>query len=281
MDLAELLKAPDNGRLSMIYYGLVNCYVIRAAQEKPKAKRATLIRALLMCDDCIKLLTDKDPLMAKMWMLRGLVCMDAGEMAPAKQSFLKAHDEWKQPEATVNLSEILLKEGKYQQVIEILMPLYNLHGVYPIKGLSFDPVQLHYITLEKLGNAYAHIYKDQSAKNPGGPSEEMLESLNKAEKYYREALTFKPRVNVAAALLQILYTTNRWDELAVMARGSVNMWPGFFYGWNYLGEYETLNKFYTTAIVFFREALKLKPDFKEAQHNLNECLKIVPRMKRR
>jgi tetratricopeptide (TPR) repeat protein len=250
----------DKPRLAMLYYGVVNCYIIKASQEGPKRKAQTLVKALKTCDECIELLTNQDPLMAKMWMMRGLVCMDAGEHLAAKQSFHKAYDEWKQPEAAVNLAEIYLREKNFDKVVEILKPLENAEGAYPIRNMSYDPVQLHSLLLEKLGHAWAN--KAQASKD------NFDEYIRKAESYYRKSLDFRPSVVISDLMLQILFNTKRFDEAGFLAIKSVNTWPRFWKAWWYLSQYEMLNNRKATAKLFLQECLRLNPKVKEARHNL-------------
>ena len=264
-DIAEA-GPEDKPRLAMLYYGVVNCYVIKAGREGPRHKKQTLIKALNTCDDCIKLLEDKDPLMAKMWMLRGLVCMDAGQTAAAKQSFHKSYDEWKQPEAAVNLSELYLKEGKWDKVIEILKPLEEVEGAYPIKNMSYDPVHLHFLLLEKLGHAWAN--KAQGNKDL------FDEYIRKAEGYYRKSLQFRPSVSITDIMLQILFNTKRFDEAGFLSIKAVNRWPTFWKAWYFLSQYEMLNKREQTARLFLRECLRLNPRCQEAKHNLDMLNKV-------
>ncbi len=250
----------DKPRLAMLYYGVVNCYIIKASQEGPKRKEKTLVQALNTCDKCITLLENEDPLMAKMWMMRGLVCMDADQHLAAKQSFHKAYDEWKQPEAAVNLAEIYLREKNFDKVVEILKPLENAEGAYPIKNMSYDPVQLHSLLLEKLGHAWAN--KAQTSKD------NFDEYIRKAESYYRKSLDFRPSVVISDLMLQILFNTKRFDEAGYLAIKAVNTWPRFWKAWWYLSQYEMLNNRKATAKLFLQECLRLNPKVKEARHNL-------------
>jgi len=260
----EEIKEKREGRLSMIYYGLVNAYIILASVMKPKQKHDTLVQALNTTDECIKLLKNEDPLMAKMWMLRGTVCMDAGQELAAKQSYHKAYDEFKQPEAGINLSHIYLGEKKWNKVIEILDEINAKYkGAYPFGSLSHDPVQMHTLLLEKLGHAWAN--KGQECKNN---PEAFDEYMKKAEGYYRECLNIRPKLEIANILIQMLRNSNRLDEATFLAIKTINKWRGYFMGWYYVGEYEQMNNRPVTAKLYYRECLKLKPGHKETLHNL-------------
>lgn len=267
-DIAECKDKPEEqGRMSLLYYGIVNSLVILAGgQQNLKEKDATLVKALLMCDDCLKLLKPEDPLTAKMYVLRGIVCLDAGQQLAAKQSFHKAYDEWLQPEGAVNLAEIYLKEENWNKAIEILDKTQEkFQGNYPMSGLSYDPVQIHTLLLEKLGHAWerkSQEYKDKP--------EAFESAMRKAEQYYRACVNLRPKVEIVNILMQILRNTNRLDEATAMARKAVNKWPGYFMGWLVLADYELLHGVRETAKVFYRQVLRLKPGQKEALHNLQE-----------
>lgn len=258
-------KPHQRGRLSMLYYGLVNSLIILAGSTKdPKKKLATLVQSLNATDECIKLLKNEDPLMAKMWVMRGIICMDSNEHLAAKQSFHKAYDEWKQPEAAINLAEIYIIEKNWNKAIEILDGVLEKYkGAYPWANLSYDPVQIHSLLLEKLGHAWAN--KSQGCKDN---REAFDEYMRKAEHYYRACLDIRPKLEVLNLLIQILRNTNRLDEATFFAIKAINKWPGYFMGFYYAGEYEQMSGRNITAKIFYKECLKLKPRHKEALHNL-------------
>lgn len=265
-DIQECKDDPKQAeRMSMLYYGAVNSLVILAGgQRNPKQKMATLVQALNMVDECLKLLKPEDPLTAKMYVLRGIICMDAGQHLAAKQACHKAFDEWLQPEAGVNLAELYLREKNWNKAIEILDKIQDKYkGQYPMSGLSYDPVQIHVLLLEKLGTAWAR--KSQVCKdNP----EAFDNAMRKAEESYGACVNIRPKVDVVNVLIQILKNTNRLDEATAMARKAVNKWPGYYAGWYNLGEYEQLNGMPETAKIFYKQVLRLKPGHKEALHNL-------------
>ncbi len=266
MDIAECKDKPEEqGRMSLLYYGIVNALVILAGgQRNPKQKMAALVQALNMVDECLKLLKPEDPLTAKMYVLRGIVCLDANQHLAAKQAFHKAYDEWLQPEAAVNLAELYFKERNWNKAIEILDKVQAKYkGQYPMSGLSYDPVQIETLLLEKLGHAYAR--KSQECKNN---QEAFDENMRKAEQYYRACVNIRPKLEIVNILVQILKNTNRLDEATAMARKAVNKWPGYFGGWLLLADYEHLNGMPETAKVFYREVLRHKPGHKEALRNL-------------
>jgi len=267
-DIEEAKDDPAQaGRLSMLYYGEVNALVILAGgQRNPKQKMATLVQALNMVDECLKLLKPEDPLTAKMYVLRGIVCLDANQHLAAKQAFHKAYDEWLQPEAAVNLAELYLKESNWNKAIEILDKVQaKYNGQYPMSGLSYDPAQIETLLLEKLGHAYAR--KSQECKNN---QEAFDENMRKAEQYYRACVNLRPKLEIVNILIQILKNTNRLDEATAMARKAVNKWPGFFGGWLLLADYEQISGMPETAKVFYKEVLRHKPGQKEALNNLRQ-----------
>jgi len=241
---------------SLVYYHLVNCLLIIGGKEN-------MVKAVQYVDECLKRfkMAQDDPLLPKMWVLRGLACMDAGQMAAAKQSFLKSYDEWKHIEGAVSLAEVYMREKDYDKVIEVLTPVYELKE-FPITNIPMDTIQAECMMLEKLGFAYHH--KAEAEKD----REKIIEYIKKAETHYREYLSIRENLVIIDRLSKILRQTNRMDEAAFLTIRAVNKYTGYFSGWNNLGSYELQCKRFVTAKLFFQEALKLKPNLKEAKHNL-------------
>lgn len=241
---------------SLIYYHIVNCLLIIGGEKN-------MVQAIKYIDECIYglKLKDTDPLLPKMWVLRGIACMDANQMLAAKQSFHKAYDEWKHIEGAVNLGEIYMREKNWDKVIEILTPIYDLKE-FPITNIPMDTVQAECMMLEKLGMAYHH--KAENTRD----EKEIVEFIRKAEHHYREYLSIRSKLLVVDRLSIILRQTNRMEEAAGLTVKAVNQFPGYWTGWFNLAQFELANKRANTARLFLEETLRLKPDNKEARHNL-------------
>lgn len=245
---------------TLLYYGLVNSLLLLKGKKN-------LERAINLIDEMFETLKPKndDPITPKMWMLRGAALVDLGQVLAAKQSLHKAFDEWRQPEAAVQLGSIYIDEKNYDRAIEVMETLHKKDGVYNVANTSIDPVQVDSILCQKLGDAYlAKANTDKSKR---------IECAKKAEEYYRQSLNVKPN-NVLAAdrLCQILRNTNRVNEASFITVNLVNKFPSYWVGWFNLGQDELFSNRPETAKLFFRRALELKKDYKEARHNLNMLL---------
>jgi tetratricopeptide (TPR) repeat protein len=248
--LLDLQDSPH----SLTYYHIVNCLLIIGGHEN-------MLQAVKYVDECLEKfqLKKEDPLTPKMWVLRGVACMDAKQDLAAKQSFHKAYDEWQHPEAAVNLAELYLREKNYDKVLEILKPIYELKE-FPLSNIPMDVVQAECMMLQKMGEAY---YQKAMLKT-GTPAD-----VQKAEQHFREHLTVRQNLMVIDRLCQILRNTGRQDEAAFLTRNAVNKFRGYYIGWQNLGVYEIDKKCYGTAKLFLKECLRLKPGHPEAKHNLN------------
>lgn len=252
--LLEDLK--DNPH-SLVYYHLVNCLLIMGGEEN-------ILKAIQLIDECLEKhkLEGKDPLLQKLWTLRGIACMDAKQTLAAKQSLHKAWDEWRNIEAGVNLAEVYIREDNLDKALEILEEIYKLKE-FPVTNIPMDVIQSECLMLEKMGDCY--LKKWGKEKKP--------EHLKRAEQHYREHLTVRPKLTIVDRLCKILRDTGRFQEAATITHGAVNMWPGYFVGWSNLASYELQGKKYHTARVFLQECLRLKPDWQEAKYNLEMLYK--------
>jgi tetratricopeptide (TPR) repeat protein len=253
-----LLDLQDNPH-SLAYYHIVNCLLIIGGYDN-------MLKAIKYVDECLEKfqLKKEDPLTPKMWVLRGVACMDAKQDLAAKQSFHKAYDEWQHPEAAVNLAELYLREKNYDKVLEILKPIYELKE-FPLSNIPMDVVQAECMMLQKMGEAYYQ----KAMLNTGTPAD-----VQKAEQHFREHLTVRQNLMVIDRLCQILRNTGRQDEAAFMTRNAVNKFPGYFIGFQNLGAFEIDKKCFVTAKLFLKECLRLKPEHPEAKHNLEMIEKI-------
>jgi tetratricopeptide (TPR) repeat protein len=181
----------------------------------------------------------------------------------AKQSFHKAYDEWKHPEAAVNLAELYLREKNYDKVLEVLKPIYELKE-FQLSNIPMDVIQAECMMLQKMGEAYyqKHLVDGK------------MDNLQQAERLFREHLTVRDNLMVIDRLCQILRNTGRQDEAAFLTRNAVNKFRGYYIGWGNLGAYEIDKKCYHTAKLFLKECLRLKPGHPEAKHNLGMIEKM-------
>jgi len=97
---------------------------------------------------------------------------------------------------------------------------------------------------------------------------ERIEYIKMAEKFYREFLSVRMNLYVIDKLTNILRNTGRWDEASFWTIKACNLFPNYYAGWVNLGAYEIESKRFETAKMFLERALKIKPDYKEAQQNL-------------
>lgn len=252
-----LLDLQDNPH-SLTYYHVVNCLLIIGGHEN-------MLQAVKYVDECLEKfpMDNKDPLLPKMWVLRGVACMDAKQDLAAKQSFHKAYDEWKHPEAAVNLAELYLREKNHDKVLEVLNPIYALKE-FQLSNIPMDVIQAECMMLQKMGEAYyqKHLIDGK------------MEHLQQAERLFREHLTVRDNLMVIDRLCQILRNTGRQDEAAFLTRNAVNKFQGYFIGFSNLGAYEIDKKCFVTAKLFLRECLRLKPGHPEALHNLKMIEKM-------
>ena len=264
-----LLDMKDNPH-SLVYWGIVNNLVIAGGKKN-------LEQAIKYIDECFKKcgLKPEDPLTPKMWVMRGIACQDAGQHLAAKQSYHKAFDEWQHPEAAINLAELYMREKNYDKVIEILSPLYK-SGQIPMSNISCDPIQIELLMLRKLGDCY--WFKAAAEKDDAAQTKLLLQ----AEVHYRENLSLrKYDLETADRLCDILRRTGRIGEANIITVVMVNKYQNYSAGWYNLAMTELMNKRYITAELFLREAVRWKPDYQEAKHNLQEVRKVLYGKKRR
>ena len=159
--LEEIKENPQ----SLTYYHIVNCLMIMGGKEN-------IEQAIRYIDECFEKfqLKHEDALTPKMWVLRGVCCMDQKQYLAAKQSFHKAYDEWQNPEAAVNLAKLYAMEKNWKRVIEILNPIYELKQ-FQLGNIPFDPIQVECMMLESLGDAYYFQAIEKEEPNDRGIEE--------------------------------------------------------------------------------------------------------------
>jgi GT2 family glycosyltransferase len=263
-----LLKDYKAGKAhSLTYFGLVNCYLLTQKKED-------YLIALKLVDECFEKchLTKDDPLTPKMWVLRGGSCFlyyrvtkEASSLAGARQSFLKAWDEWRHPEAAVSLAEVLMIEKDFDKAIVVLTELLKLDNVR-IGNVPIDMEEVEVTMLGLLGDCWLEKSKDKTLtvkKDEPTP-------LQKAEEYYSKCLLIdRNNLYVADKLISVLHIVGKINEAAFLTCKFINSHPNYSHGWLNMGQYELMNKRYITAEVFLKRAVQLNPKNKEAVHNLS------------
>jgi len=248
---------------SLTYFGYVNCLLLTQKKEN-------FLKAIKCIDESFKKFnfTHEDPLNSKMWVIRGgaalmywKVTKQHASLMGAKQSFLKAWDEWKHPEAVIGLSEIYSIEGEWDKVISVLTEFYDLDEI-KTGNIPIDLEEIILKTLQYLGDAWG-----RKAIDADKPKKE--ECLKKAEEYYSKYLTLRENnILIADRMCQILRNTGRLDDAAFLSIKLVNRFPNYYIGYSNLGAYEISYNRFHTARLFLKEALRINPKHKDARHNL-------------
>ena len=240
---------------SLTYYAIINTLMIFGGKENN-------LKAMKYIDKAFKKFNLKmeDPLTSKLWVLRGLCCMNCGQLLAAKQSYHKAWDENKHFEAGLNLAEAYMQEKNIDKAIEILEEIYAKKEL-PIANIPYDFKAVEGLMLEKMGRCY-----------------EFKKDFKKAQQHYEECLSVSfQNLPVIDRLCNILRQSKRMDEATYITARAVNVFPTYAVGFFNLGQYELFSKRPNTARVFFQEAVKLNPKYKEAAHNL----RVLEQMRKR
>lgn len=235
-----------NNPHSLTYYNMVNSLLLMGGDKNARKCIRLLDEALAKFE-----YRDDDPILPKFWVIRGACCLRCGQIDAAKQSFHKAWDVSKNPEAACYLGEIYIKEKNLDKAIEIMTAIYS-QGQYAVLNIPFDVRAVHLLLLQYLGDAWA-----------------MKGDLKKAEAYYHEYLKNDPdNLMINDRMIQLLMQTRRIDAAGAKLVNMVNKYPKYFVGWNLLGQYELMSNRPVTARMFFRTAVAVNPRFQEALVNL-------------
>jgi tetratricopeptide (TPR) repeat protein len=266
---------------ALTYFGMINALMLT---EKPE----NYLRAIKLIKEALEKfkLDEKDPLLAKLWVLFGganllvsrskkLKHMNQAALAGAKHAFKKAWDEWRHPEAAINYADILMRSCEWQKALEVLDNLYDMKD-FVLANIPFDIDEVQINLLSMLGDCwFQEAQKDRTSESQTIHKEGEVTPIQWAEKYYRECLNVNPRnLVIIDRLCQILRNTNRVDDAAFITIKAINAFPRYFPGWANMGAYEIMNKRYQTARVFFEKALKINPRHQESLHNLR-AVKMV------
>lgn len=260
---------------SLTYYHLVNSLILLRTEEARK-------RAVIECDKCFELFDMKpeDPLLSKMWVLRGLACMVNGQKDAAKQSFIKALiARPDHPEAKLNMGCILFDEGKIEEALVYLEEMWEKKQFNVGTNMAFNFTDIESILFRTLGDCYFKQVQAEIEKKQDADPKRIGELFKKSEEFYRRSLQINPKqLVVADRLVQILRNTKRMGEANLITVGIVNAYPGYYAGWFNLGQTELLEKRFETARVFLEKCLEVNPKHQEAIHNLrilNEMKKVA------
>ena len=250
---------------SLTYYHLVNSLILLGTKKNRE-------KAVIACDKCFELfdLKPEDPLLSKMWVLRGLGCMLNGQKAAAKQSFIKALiARPDHPEAKLNLGCILVDEGKIEEALVYLEEMWDKKQFNVGTNMAFNFHDIEAILLRTLGDCYFKQNQVEIEKKEKADPKRIAELFQKSEQFYRMALQMNPRqVAVADRLVQILRNTKRFQEANFLTVGIVNVFPGYFNGWFNLAQTELFEKRYETARLFLEKCLEINPKYEPALHNM-------------
>lgn len=260
---------------SLTYYAMANSLIILGKKLRGKRKTDNSLEVVRLIDEAFDKfkLKDEDPLTPKMWVLRGLACSEAHQVAAAKQSYHKAYDGFKHPEAAVLLADLYMQEKNWQRAIEILSPVYEMESV-EITNIPYDRKGIEASMLSQLGDCYVALSnaigdKPQKIVSPTTKKESDVTPSMMAFKFYSEALQVTPDDLVLLdKLCNVLFRAGRVDDAAFLTLKTINRFPGYANGYFNMGQYEMFHNRPVSAKLFWREAVRIRPNYPEAQHNL-------------
>ena len=277
---------------SLTYYALVNELLVIANSKTlthkipnkdifntyDKKGYKYLVEAIHWIDEYFNKFPDSgvDPLVPKMWVLRGVCALDCGQLEAARTNFAKGWNGWKHPEAGVMLAECHIRKQEWDQAIELLEEM-NKTKDFTVCNIPIDMETIELSMLYKLGFSYdrkAESIYALKATSPTMYNEEahkMFQScLDNAQKYYEQYLTLVPNNRfIGDRLVSIYRDKGKANDANFLTVSMVNMFPDYAVGWKNLATFELMSKRYVTASVFFREALRLNPNDKDVKHNLD------------
>src|SRR3990167_4920513 len=255
---------------SLTYFALVNELMLIGTKEK-------LVDAILWIDKFFEKFREdgKDPLIPKMWILRGTCALDCGQVDAARTNFAKAWHGWNHPEAAIMLGECHMKNQDWDKAIDILEEVRK-KDMFEVCNVPIDMRTIDLVMLSKLGWAYYN--KAESIKVLKKASKNMyneqaqklvIECIDNCQKCFEEYLTIEPMdLGVGDKLAYIYRMKNQSNSANAITVSLVNMYPNYAVGWKNLGTFEAISKRYRTAEVFYEKALKINPKDVEVQHNL-------------
>lgn len=276
LTLSEINK-PDAH--SLTYFAIVNELMLMKDKRKKNC-----IEAIGWIDKYFDKFPDngKDPIVPKMWILRGACALDCGQVMAAQTNFMKAWEGWKHPEAGIMLGECDVRNGAYDKAIKILEEIYETKE-FKVCNIPIDMETIELSLLRKLGEAYEKKAASILALKKADPklyNEEAYKlyqgCIDKAEKYFSEFLSIDARDEfVCDRMAEIYRIKGQLNDANAITVSMVNMFRNYWIGWKNLGAFELMNKRYRTAEVFYREAMVRNPNDKEVKHNLKMIKNIL------
>jgi len=255
---------------SLTYFAIVNELLLFG---KPKK----LIEAIKWIDEYFEKFPDSgvDPLVPKMWVLRGVCALDCHQLEAARTNFAKAWNGWKHPEAGVMLAECHIRKQEWDKAIELLEEMDKTKE-FVVCNIPIDMETIDLSIIYKLG--FSNDRKAESIYslkkiNPKMYTEEahkiFQECLDKAQAQYERYLSLVPKNKfIGDRLVSIYRDKGKLNDANFLTVSLVNLYPDYAVGWKNLAMFELMNKRYITSKVFFEQALKLNPKDKDSKHNL-------------
>lgn len=255
---------------SLTYFAIVNELMLFGTKEKA-------VEAITWIDKFFDKFPEngKDPLIPKMWILRGACALTCDQVDAARTNFAKAWHGWKHPEAAVMLGECHLRQQNYDKAIEVLEEVKKMKE-FEVCNVPIDMNTIGLVMLSKLG--FSYYWKAQSiiALKKSAPKmynedayKLVEECLDKAEDNFEEFLAQNTSdMTLADKLAEVYRMRGKTNEANAITISMVNIFPSYAVGWKNLAIFEMINKRYKSAEVFFERALKIDPKDKETKHNL-------------
>lgn len=262
---------------SLTYFAIVNELLLFGEPKK-------LLEAIHWIDKYMEKFPDTgiDPLVPKMWTLRGVCALDCNQLDAARTNFAKAWNGWKHPEAGIMLAECHIRKQEWDKAIDLLEEMNKVEK-FEVCNIPIDMETIELSIIYKLGFAYDRkaesifVLKKEAPQMYTEDAHKMFQQcIDNAEKYYEKYLSLVPKNEfIGDRLISIYRDKGKMSEANFLTVSMVNMFPRYAVGWKNLAMFELMNKRYITASVFFREALSINPKDKESKHNLN----MIRRMK--
>jgi tetratricopeptide (TPR) repeat protein len=255
---------------SLTYFAIINELMLFGTKE-------SAMEAIQWIDKFFDKFPDngKDPLIPKMWILRGACALTCDQVEAARTNFAKAWHGWKHPEAAVMLGECNLRNQDYDKAINVLEEVKK-QTEFEVCNVPIDMATIELVMLSKLG--FAYYYKAQSIIALKKTATKMYnedahkivgECLDKAAKNFEEFLSISSNdMQVGDTLSEIYRQLGRNNDANAVTVSMVNIFPTYSVGWKNLGIFEMMNSRFVTASVFLEKALRINPKDLETKHNL-------------
>lgn len=261
---------------SLTYFAIVNELMLMNKHDKT-------IEAIQWIDKFFDKFPDdgKDPLIPKMWILRGACALDCDQVDAARTNFSQAWHKWKHPEAAVMLGECHIRQQNWDKAIEILEEV-NMIETFQVCNVPIDMETIEKELVRKLGLSYLNKAKGIMGLKKAAPAmynEEAYklaqDCLNKAETNFMKYMALQPNdLHAGDMLADIFRGRGKVNDSNAVTVSLVNMFPNYAVGWKNLGVFELKSKRYRTAEVFFQKALQIDPKDEDSKHNLQQLRQL-------